>query len=212
MGSRTRRADYLLWIGSDAIYTWDRRTGSEGCIRFSGPQRQWIPYVPGFHEIWEDGGRYQQELREVLELGQFRLLGKRRILMAVPEDLTQIEHIALEDFIYAAVGGSLKRRRGLQLVPQSELLPPAPGRYIAVTRSCRCYCAAVVEERKTVEKVLLDVNECSRESLLRQIRDFHSFYHDSTMEVCYPRMDVDLILDNLGAELGMGDIGKRHLV
>lgn len=204
-----RRADFLLWIGSDAIYTWDRRTGNEGCIRFSSAQR--IPYVPGFHEIWEDSERYQQELQEMLGLRRFRLFGKRRILMAAPEDLTQIEQIALEDFIYAAVGGSLKRRRGLQLISQSELLPPPAGRYIAVTHSCRCYCVAVVEEGRVAKKELLDVNDCSREVLLRQIRDFHSSYHDNTMEVCYPQMEVNLLLDRLGAELRLADIGKAHL-
>lgn len=210
MGTRTiQRADALLWVGDSALYIWDGRDRSEGCIRLLGKEGEWFPYVPGFYDIWEDAPRYQRELRSLL--GGARLWGRRRVLLVVPEDLTQVESVALEDFVYAAMGGGLKRRGGVVFCSQSEALRAPEGRYIAVTHSCRCYCTAVVQDGAVVEKALMDVNECTREALLRQIREFHSLYRDSAMEVYFPQMEANLLLDGIGGEVSLAGIAAARL-
>ena len=205
-GKIFQRADALLWVGNEALHIWDARDESESCIRLLGREGDWIPYVPAFYDIWEDPERYQQELRDIL--GGVRLVGRRRVLLCAPEDLTQIEAIALEDFLQAAMGGGLKRSNGVILCSQSQVLQKPGERSIAVTRSCRCYCVAVVEDGEVTEKVLLDVNECTRDVLLRQIRDFHSRYRDSAMEVCYPEVDADLLMDGVGGEISLARIAQ----
>lgn len=210
MGDKlVRNADALLWVGNEALHIWDARDASEGCIRLLGREGDWIPYVPAFYDIWEDAPRYQRQLRDIL--GGARLWGKRRVLVCAPEDLTQIEAIALEDFLYAAMGGGLKKRNGVVVCSQSQVLQKPGERTIAVTRSCRCYCAAVVEDGEVLEKVLLDVNECSREDLLRQIREFHSRYRDSAMEARYPQIDADLLLDGIGGEVSLARMAETYL-
>lgn len=206
-----RRADILLWTGVEAIRIWDRRSRTGNCIRFTGGSGQWIPYVPRFYDVWEDAGRYQDELRDALELSAWSLWGKRRVLLAAPEDLTAIESIALEDFVYAAVGANLKRRRGVILCSQSQLLRPPAGQYMAVTRSCRCYCVAVVQNGVVEDRALLDVNECTREVILRQIRDFHSRYHNNAMEVFYPQTEEDFFLKGMGAPVSLQTMVDTHL-
>lgn len=199
-----RRADTLLWFGNEAIYIWDMRKDTESCIRLLGKD-VWIPYVPKFYNIWEDSGRYQEELRNVLGSSP---LNKRRILVAAPDDLTVIESIAIEDFIYAAMGAGVKYK-GLMMYSQSQLLRPPEGRCIAMTRSCRCYCAALVQDGEVLERVLLDVNECTREELLRTVRDFHSRYHDNAIEVYYPQTEEDWLLMGLGAPVDFEQIMEQ---
>lgn len=204
-----RRADALLWVGNEALHIWDAREESESCIRLLGREGDWIPYVPAFYDIWEDSPRYQRELGDIL--GSRRLWGKRRVLVCAPEDLTAIEAIALEDFLYAAMGGGLKRRGGVVVRTQSQLLQKPGRRSIAVTRSCRCYTVAVVEDGQVAEKVMLDVNDCTRDILLRQIRDYHSRYRDSAMEVCYPQIDADLLIDGIGGEISLSRMAEIWL-
>ena len=178
-----RKTDTFLWIGSKAIYTWDRRSDSAESVEFPGRDTPWIPYVPKFYAVWEDSDRYQEELRTALDVHRLTLWGKRRVLLAAPDDLTQIEAVALEDFIYAAMGGALKRRNGLTLCSQSEVLLPPAGCFLAVTHSCRCYSVAVVRDGEVIDKTLLDVNDCTRGMLVQQIREYHSSFPDSATEV-----------------------------
>lgn len=204
-----RRTDTFLWIGSKAIYTWDRRSGSTESVEFPGRDTPWVPYVPKFHDVWEDGGRYQEELRTALDVHRFTLWGKRRVLVAVPDDLTQIESVALEDFLYAAMGGALKRRHGVTICSQSEVLLPTEGCFLAVTHSCRCYSVVVVRDGEVVDKTLLDVNDCTRGMLVQQIREYHRSFEDSATEVYYPKVEPDWLMEGVGAGMGLDAIVAR---
>jgi len=125
------RADAVLWVGTEAVYVWDKRAGVEAGIPFTGDALRDIPYVPKLHELWEDAPHYQEALRDIVGGGFFR---KKRILVAVPQDATTVEVTALEDFVRAALGASLKRG-GLWLYPQSIVLRGGAGTYVALNRS-----------------------------------------------------------------------------
>lgn len=204
LGRDFRRADTLLWFGNEAIHIWDERKKTESCIQLLGPD-EWIPYVPKYYYIWEEGERYREELRGLLGTSP---LSKRRILAATPEDITVMEAAAIEDFICAALGGGV-RYGGLSLYSQSQLLCPPGSSAIAMTRSCRCYCASLVRDGEIVERLLLDVNDCTRDELLRAVRDFHSRYHDNAIEVYYPQTEEDWLLMGLGAPVEFEGIVER---
>ena len=76
-----RRADAVLWVGTEAVYVWDKRAGVEAGIPFTGDALRDIPYVPKLHDLWEDAPHYQEALRDIVGGGFFR---KKRILVAVP--------------------------------------------------------------------------------------------------------------------------------
>lgn len=200
------KPDTLLWFGTEGLYAGDSRDGAESCIPLLGGDA-WIPYVPKFYDVWENGAHYQEELRGLLGRTPLR---KRRVLVAAPDDLTAIETIAIEDFIYAALGGSVKYK-GLLLRSHSQMLGSREDRYIAVTRSCRCYCAALVQNGEVAEKALMDVNDCTRDALIRAVRDFHSRCHDNSIEVRYPQMEEDWLLMGLGAAVEFGQMMDRYL-
>ena len=73
-----QKADVFIWTGEDALRIWDRRRGQEQEIPFDHGQK--VPYVPRFHLLWEDPKHYQEALRRALGRG------KKRILLAVPDD------------------------------------------------------------------------------------------------------------------------------
>ena len=89
------RADAVLWVGTEAVYVWDKRAGVEAGIPFTGDALRDIPYVPKLHDLWEDAPHYQEALRDIVGGGFFR---KKRILVAVPQDATTVEVTALEEF------------------------------------------------------------------------------------------------------------------
>ena len=47
-----RRADAVLWVGTEAVYVWDKRAGVEAGIPFTGDALRDIPYVPKLHDLW----------------------------------------------------------------------------------------------------------------------------------------------------------------
>ena len=96
-----QKADVFIWTGEDALRIWDRRRGQEQEIPFDHGQK--VPYVPRFHLLWEDPKHYQEALRRALGRG------KKRILLAAPDDATFIERTALEDFICVSLGRRLRR-------------------------------------------------------------------------------------------------------
>lgn len=191
MDKRTplQRSDIFIWIGEDAMHVWDRRRDEESEIPFVLLKSQKIPYVPQFHILWEDPAYYQSELRDALGRG------KHRVLLAIPEDVTAVERIALEDFIYAALERRLKRN-GLLVCSHSVVL--GEDRYIAVTRTCRCYCVALVEDGEVSESRLLDAHKSERSTLDWEVRDYRRASGDHELPVYYPETEEDWTLMGLG--------------
>lgn len=201
-----RRADAVLWVGSEAIYVWDRRAGVEAGIPLAGDAPEEIPYVPKLHELWEDAPRYQEALREIVGGGFFR---KKRVLVAVPQDATTVEVTALEDFVRAAMGGALKRG-GLCLFPQSVALHGGTGTYVALNRSCRCYSVALVRDGEVADEVFMDVQTTSRSGLLSEVRGFRSRTGQMALEIYYPQTEEDRTLTGLGAPVGFSGIATGN--
>lgn len=194
-----QRADVLIWTGAEALYIWDRRRKERRDIPFSEGDSQNIPYVPKFHVLWEKPKHYQSELR--------KLVGWRkcRVLLAVPEDISFIEKIALEDFIYSALGTRLKRR-GLASCSHSLTLGKPTETYIAATRTCRCYCIALVQEGKVTDSELLDAYRLDRFALDGIVRDFQDIAHDRDLRVYYPETEEDWALMGLGKNVSFAKI------
>lgn len=196
------RADAVLWVGTEAVYVWDKRAGVEAGIPFTGDALRDIPYVPKLHDLWEDAPHYQEALRDIVGGGFFR---KKRILVAVPQDATTVEVTALEDFVRAALGASLKRG-GLWLYPQSIVLRGGAGTYVALNRSCRCYSVALVRDGEVAEEVLLDAQTTSRSAVLSEIRAFRGRTGQMALEICYPLMEEDRTIVGLGAPVAFAGI------
>lgn len=197
-----RRADAVLWVGTEAVYVWDKRAGVEAGIPFAGDALRDIPYVPKLHDLWEDPPRYQEALRDIVGGGFFR---KKRILVAVPQDATTVEVTALEDFVRAALGAALKRG-GLWLYPQSIVLHGGTGTYVALNRSCRCYSVALVRDGEVAGEVLLDAQTASRNAVLSEIRAFRGRTGQMALEIYYPLMEEDRTLVGLGAPVAFSGI------
>lgn len=188
-------ADVLIWVGGDALLIWDRRRKQEKKVPFSLEDTQKIPYIPKFHILWENPAYYQTELRKALGRGKFR------ILLSVPEDVTFIEKTALEDFIYAAMGRRLKRRRGLAVCSHSVLLGRPKGQYIAATRTCRCYCIALVKDGEIIDSELIDAFRSDRGALDWSVHDLAVKAKSSRLKVYYPESEEDWTLINLGVNV-----------
>lgn len=202
-----RRADVLLWVGNEALYVWAKQGDVEAGIPLAGEGLEDIPYVPRFHCLWEAPEHYQQALRDILGGGVF---SKKRVLMAVPQDATTIEVTALEDFVQAAMGGALKGRDGLVLVPQSVALHGSAGSYVALGRSCRCYSVALIKDGEVVEDVLLDAHQTSRNEILGQVRAFRGRTGSLALEIFYPRTEEDRLLKGLGGPVGFSGIATGN--
>jgi len=190
-----QRADIFIWTGEDGLHIWDRRRGEEKSISFDSGWK--VPYVPRFHVLWEEPQHYQQALRQALGRG------KKRILMAVPDDATFIERTALEDFVYASLGRRLKRR-GLTVCSHSVSL--GKGQYIAATRTCRCYCVALVTDGVVTNSQLLDAHRSERGALEREIQDFREEAGEPGLRVYYPETEEDWTLMGLGKNVSFARI------
>lgn len=184
-----QRADVFIWTGEDALRIWDRRRDQEKTIPFDTGCK--VPYVPRFHALWEEPKYYQEELCKALGRG------KKRILLAVPDDATFIERTALEDFVYASLGRRL-RRRGLCICSHSVSLGKPTGQYIAATRTCRCYCVALVTDGAVTNSQLLDAHRSERGALEREIYDFRDEAGKPELKVYYPETEEDWTLMGLG--------------
>ena len=187
--SARKRADIFIWVSMDALRIWKRKGKEEKGIPFQPEKDQKIPYVPKFHCLWEDPKRYSEELRKAVGRGKFR------VLLALPEDVTFIETTALVEFVMQALGRRLKRRRGLSACPQSVCLGPSDETFIAVTRTCRCYCVARVQDGEIADSQLLDAHSGGRNELDRTVRDFT--IRDG-LPVYYPEDDEDWALIAVG--------------
>lgn len=184
-----QRADVFIWTGEDGLHIWDRRREQEKSISFDTGWK--VPYVPRFHVLWEEPKHYQEELRRALGRG------KKRVLLAVPDDATFIERTALEDFICASLGRRLKRR-GLTICSHSVSLGKPLGQYIAATRTCRCYCVALVTDGVVTDSQLLDAHRSERGALEREIYDFRAEAGAPDLKVYYPETEEDWTLMGLG--------------
>ena len=184
-----QRADVFIWTGEDGLHIWDRRREQEKSISFDTGWK--VPYVPRFHVLWEEPKHYQEELRRALGRG------KKRVLMAVPDDATFIERTALEDFICASLGRRLKRR-GLTICSHSVSLGKPTGQYIAATRTCRCYCVSLVTDGVVTDSQLLDAHRSERGALEREIYDFREQAGEQGLKVYYPETEEDWTLMGLG--------------
>ena len=184
-----QRADVFIWTGEDGLHIWDRRREQEKSISFDTGWK--VPYVPRFHVLWEEPKHYQEELRRALGRG------KKRVLLAVPDDATFIERTALEDFICASLGRRLKRR-GLTICSHSVSLGKPTGQYIAATRTCRCYCVALVTDGVVTDSQLLDAHRSERGALEREIYDFREEAGEPGLKVYYPETEEDWTLMGLG--------------
>lgn len=184
-----QKADVFIWTGEDALRIWDRRRDEEKSIAFDTGWK--VPYVPRFHVLWEDPEHYQRELRKALGRG------KKRILLAVPDDATFIERTALEDFVRASLGRRLKKR-GLTICSHSASLGKPTGQYIAATRTCRCYCVALVTDGAVTSSQLLDAHRSERGALEREIYDFRDEVGEMGLKVYYPDTEEDWTLMGLG--------------
>ena len=169
-----QRADVFIWTGEDGLHIWDRRREQEKSISFDTGWK--VPYVPRFHVLWEEPKHYQEEL---------------------PDDATFIERTALEDFICASLGRRLKRR-GLTICSHSVSLGKPTGQYIAATRTCRCYCVALVTDGVVTDSQLLDAHRSERGALERDIYDFREEAGEPGLKVYYPETEVDWTLMGLG--------------
>ena len=184
-----QKADVFIWVGEDALLIWNRRREQEQRLSLDIGQK--IPYVPHFHVLWEDPKHYQTELRKLLGRG------KKRVLLAVPDDTTFIERTALEDFIRASLGARLKRK-GLTTCSHSVSLGRPDNQYIAATRTCRCYCIALVKNGEVVDSQLLDAHRSERNALEWEIRDFRNQANEPGLRVYYPETEEDWTLMGLG--------------
>ncbi|MDE7246095.1 MAG: hypothetical protein K2O18_19270 [Oscillospiraceae bacterium] len=191
-GSALERADIFIWVGMEALQIWDRRREVEKGIPFLLKRDQKIPYVPKFHCLWEDPDHYSQELRKAVGRG------KLRVLLAVPEDATYIETTALVEFVAQAFGRQLKKRRGLVSCSQSVSLGKPDEHFIAITRTCRCYCVARVKDGKIADSQLLDAHGGGRNANTVEfaVRDFSAAA--ASMPVYYPESDEDWALMSAG--------------
>ena len=192
-----QKADVFIWTGEDALRIWDRRRGQEQEIPFDHGQK--VPYVPRFHLLWEDPKHYQEALRRALGRG------KKRILLAAPDDATFIERTALEDFICVSLGRRL-RRGGLTICSHSVSLGKPSGQYIAATRTARCYCVALVKDGAVVDSQLLDAHRSERGALEWEIRDFRDQAGEPGLKVRYPETEEDWTLMGLGKSVSFARI------
>lgn len=197
-----QRANVFIWVGGDGLRIWDKRKKQERVIPFDMEDALNIPYVPRFHTLWERPKYYQTELRKILGIS------RRRVLMAVPEDVTFVERTALEDFIHAALGHRLRRRRGLMVCPHSVALGRPKGQYIAVSRTCRCYCVALVKDGEMTDFELLDAYRADRFALDGIVRDFRAQAHDSGLKVYYPETEEDWAMMALGKNVPFAKIAS----
>lgn len=190
-----QKADVFIWTGEDALRIWDRRREEEKSIAFDTGWK--VPYVPRFHVLWEEPKHYQDALRKALGRG------KKRILLAVPDDATFIERTALEDFVCASLGRRLKKR-GLTICSHSVSL--GKGQYIAATRTCRCYCVALVKEGVVTSSQLLDAHRSERGALEREIYDFRDEAGELGLKVYYPETEEDWTLMGLGKSISFAQM------
>ena len=181
-----QRANVFIWVGDDMLRIWDRRREQETDIPFDVGQH--VPYVPHFHVLWEEPKHYQSALRGALGWG------KKRVLIAVPDDASFIERTALEDFVCASLRRRLKRK-GLMLCSHSASL--GKGQYIAATRTCRCYCVALVKSGEVQDSRLLDVHRSERGALEWEIKSFRD-EAGAELKVYYPETEEDWALMGVG--------------
>ncbi|MCI8478807.1 MAG: hypothetical protein HFE97_10825 [Oscillospiraceae bacterium] len=197
--SQARRcADYVLWIGTDAIYVWNKKEGKQDRIPFSPPEE--IPYVPNFHTLWED-----TKAREVPYMTALtRLLGGRLrakmscILLAAPDDITWIERRALEDFALMAGAGAVNKR--LFFCPQSVALRPPEEQFLAITWSCRCFTLCLVREGAVEKTYWLPLSQTSREALHSAVKRLES------LPVYYPQIEPAPFPLDIGTGRSLGQL------
>lgn len=181
--------EYLLWIGNNSIYIWNKKENKEERIDLTLSEK--IPYVPKFHAVWEET-YYCDKLNRAF--GGTPWIHRKRIIMAVPDDITWIEKRALIEFAIRAGAG-----KKLTLYPQSLLLNPLAERYIAVTWSCRCLSICLIKDGIAEKKDWLAISS-TWEDFISKIGSI-GFYDD--VPTFYPQIEPPPFLFKIGTGLSL---------
>ncbi len=193
---RTQKGiDYLLWIGNDSIYIWNRKENREEHIDLSSEEN--IPYIPKFHTIW-DGTYSFDALKRAL--GGNPWIHIKRVIMAAPDDITRIEKQALWEFALMAGMG-----RKLALCSQSLLLNPLAARYISVTWSCRCFSICLVNDGAIVRKTYVNIFNAQK-GLIDGIKKIDS---GENLPVFFPQIEPPPFPLKIGAGLALDRIAEN---
>lgn len=192
---KMKKTDYFLWIGNEAIYIWDRKKKHKERISYLESNLEQFPFIPKFHNIWENIGYYKDGLGKIMGRNFFNSC---RILVAVPEDLSGIEKRALEDCIYMAAGGRINRSSGLWLCSHSLTLHTSAEDYIAVTESCRSVCVALVRNGGVEQRVFVGRNSFAGKNMesceiySQEIERFRRKYDCESLDIYQPYMEGEM--------------------
>lgn len=192
---RTQKGiDYLLWIGNDSIYIWNRKENKEERIDLSPAEN--IPYIPKFHTVWDETYSFDTINRA---LGGNPWIHIKRVMMAVPDDITRIERQALTEFaLMAGIG------RKLALCSQSLLLSPLAARYISITWSCRCFSICLVNNGIPVKKSWVGISN-AQSDLIAEIKNIDS---GENLPVFYPQIEEPPFPIKIGDGLSLERLAK----
>lgn len=198
-----RRADYIVWVGNEALCVRNVKEGESTNIPLR--PREEIPYVPRFYTVWEEGegGRNGASCREMF----IRALGGRlrarmsRVVLAVPDDIVWVEKRALEDFALMAGTGGVGRR--LFFCPQGEVLRGSGERYIGVTWSSRCWSVSRVREGSAERKLHLDIARSGPEELASAVRTLDA---GERLPVYYPGIEDAPLPVDFGSAVSLEQI------